>query len=73
MNTDKLVEMANQIAQFFEALPDPHEAEVGVADHLRRFWAPSMREGLITHVRAHGRSGLRPLVVSAVNELEKSG
>lgn len=70
MNPDKLVDMANQIAQFFEALPDAHEAEAGVADHLRRFWAPSMRASLLAHVHARGTADLRPLVVAAVAQLE---
>ena len=73
MNPDKLMAMANQIAQFFEAMPDAHEAEAGVADHLRRFWAPSMRASLLAHVRAQGTAGLRPLVIAAIRQLDAAG
>ena len=41
-----LVRMINQIADFFDAYPEP-EAVSGVTDHLRRFWDPSMRTALL--------------------------
>ena len=38
---EKLVRMANQIGDFFAALPEA-EGVAGAANHLRRFWTPKM-------------------------------
>lgn len=67
MHTDTLVKMANQIGTFFEAMPDRAEALEGVALHLRRFWAPSMRHALLAHVDASpGASGLNEMAAEAI-------
>lgn len=66
MQADTLVKMANQIGDFFEAMPDRAEALEGVASHLRKFWAPAMRRELLAHVDAQGDSALKPLVAQAV-------
>ena len=68
MDIDSLVHMANRIAEFFEAMPDPAEARDGVAQHLRRYWEPRMREQLLAHVRTHPDTGLRPLALEAVRD-----
>lgn len=47
MKLDHLIEMANQIGQFFESMPDREEAQAGIADHIRRFWEPRMRRTLL--------------------------
>ena len=43
MNVERLVAMANDIANYFAAEPDRAEAETGVAGHLKRFWDPTMQ------------------------------
>ncbi|SFJ07643.1 formate dehydrogenase subunit delta [Albimonas pacifica] len=53
MKTDELVTMANQIAAYFRAYPED-EAVEGVADHIRQFWDPRMRDGLRGHLAAGG-------------------
>lgn len=64
---DKLVRMANQIAQFFKS--QPHDAAVaGIADHLRSFWTPKMRRQIADHAAAGG-AGLEPLTREAVERL----
>jgi formate dehydrogenase subunit delta len=63
---DKLVKMANQIGAFFEADPDPARAELGIIDHLRRFWDPRMRRALIGWLDDHDGEGLRPAVRAAL-------
>ena len=68
MNHERLVQMANQISQFFETQPDHVEAIAGVADHLRRFWDPRMRMAIIAHAAA-GATRLRPLALEAVTKL----
>jgi len=63
---EQLVKMANQIADNFSF----HEDAVDrLADHLQRFWAPSMRKKLIEFLDASG-SGLKPDVITAVKRLK---
>jgi len=69
MNAEHLVVMANDIANFFAAEPDRQVAIDGVANHLRRFWAPRMREQIIAHVRSHGATTLSELAAAAVAQL----
>ncbi|MFN3891535.1 MAG: formate dehydrogenase subunit delta [Beijerinckiaceae bacterium] len=59
MNAEKLVYMANQIANFFRTQAD-EAAVAGVADHIRSFWNPAMRRDIYAHLRAGGE-GLEPL------------
>lgn len=65
---DKLIYMANQIGKFFAA-QGHDKAVVGIADHLRKFWEPSMREKILHHL-GQGGEGLDPLVKDAVRSLE---
>lgn len=66
MNIDTLIHMANRVAEFFQAMPDAHEGEEGVRDHLRKFWEPRMRQQLTAHFAAHGDAGMHPLVATAL-------
>lgn len=47
MNLHHLIEMANQIGEFFESLPDRDEALFDIAEHIRKFWEPRMRRTLL--------------------------
>ena len=49
--------MANDIAAFFAAEPDPAAGAEQVANHLKKFWEPRMRVKMIAHV-ADGGAGL---------------
>ena len=49
MQAEKLVRMANDIAANLEYGPDRAKAVAEVADHLRRFWSPLMREEIVNH------------------------
>jgi formate dehydrogenase subunit delta len=69
MNLPHLVAMANQIGAFFESQPDRDEAVAGIADHLKRFWDPSMREAIIAYARK-GANDLKPIVREAVGRLD---
>jgi formate dehydrogenase subunit delta len=55
-----LVDMANDIGNFFRAQPKREDAIAGIANHIRSFWTRRMREKLIGHVQ-HGDDGLDPL------------
>ena len=58
----KLVRMANQIAA--NLARDRHAAQA-IAAHIHAFWTPRMIEQL----RAHGRDGLAPLAIAALERL----
>lgn len=64
MDDTKLVDMANQIARFFQSYP-PAEASASIADHLIAFWTPAMCRELASRIeRTRGQT--EPLVVQAV-------
>ena len=62
-----LVKMVNQIAANFAFHDDAAER---LADHLQRFWAPSMQESLFRLV-AEGEAELDPLVARAMEVLDR--
>lgn len=66
-SVEKLVKMANQIGAFFG--PQKIGAATGMAEHLRKFWAPHMRDSIIEHVQ-HGGAGLDPIAIEAIKLLE---
>jgi formate dehydrogenase subunit delta len=68
MNTGHLVTMANEIAAFFAAEPDRNVAAEQVANHLRRFWAPQMRDEIRRHAQSGG-AGLSDLAKQGVARL----
>ena len=67
MNTaDKLIKMANQIGDFFAAMPDREQAMTDIAGHLRRMWEPRMRRALYDHIDHYGTAGLSDIVRDVV-------
>lgn len=66
MNIDNLVRMANRIGTFFEAMPDRQEALHDIAQHIKRFWAPRMRQELLAHVDEQHGDGLDAVVLTAL-------
>ncbi|WEF25665.1 formate dehydrogenase subunit delta [Paracoccus sp. S3-43] len=66
MSPEKMVMMANQIATFFDT--QPGSAPDRIADHLKDFWEPRMREQLKSYV-ATGGAGLRASVEQAARRL----
>ena len=71
MEDEKMVRMANQIAEYFTAYPEDR-ARGEVAAHLRAFWEPRMRRQLVAYAR-DGGVGLHPFVAHAATELEAGG
>jgi len=61
---DKLVYMANQIGKFFVTQKAGTAAE-GIAEHVRKFWHPTMRQAILAHLEAGG-AGLDPEVREAI-------
>lgn len=66
MNLDNLIKMANQIGTFFAAMPDREEALADIATHLRRFWAPPMRQALLEGLDSGEAVDVSPIVKAAV-------
>jgi formate dehydrogenase subunit delta len=66
----KLIYMADQIGKFFAA-QGHDKAVAGVANHLTRFWDPSMRKKIVRHLN-EGGEGLDPVVREAVARLVAS-
>jgi formate dehydrogenase subunit delta len=64
---ERLIVMANQIADFFSPYPPPRRAE-GIRNHLRTYWDPRMRQDLIDYIAAGGE-GVSPAIVEGVRLL----
>jgi formate dehydrogenase subunit delta len=68
MNIERLVAMTNDIAAFFASEPDPDAAAEQVANHLRKFWEPRMREAIRRFVQ-EGGTGLSALAKRGIQQL----
>jgi formate dehydrogenase subunit delta len=66
MNIDLLVKMANEISAFFAGTNDAEAAARDVANHLKRFWEPRMREQIIKYCEERSGAGLSDVAKSAV-------
>lgn len=72
MNPANLIKMANQIATFFEAMPNHEQAVKDVAAHIQKNWEPRMRSALLQHVSEGGDAELSPLVREALLLVQKA-
>lgn len=66
MDAAHLIHMANRIGEFFQAMPERDEALAGIAQHIRKFWAPRMRQALAAARAAGQDEGLLPIVRDAL-------
>jgi formate dehydrogenase subunit delta len=64
---ERLVMMANQIGRFF-AYRGETRAVADIANHLKQFWDPRMRRGILAYLDAGG-GGLDPFPLQAVRRL----
>lgn len=69
MKIEKLVKMANDISNFFDADPDKTVAAQGMKNHLMRSWEERMRIAIIDHLKNHDGEGLSPLAKTVVSQL----
>ena len=67
MKLELLLEMANQIGDFFSPYP-PERATEGLRNHFRTYWDPRMRSALLAHIDAGGE-GLSELVIAGARLL----
>jgi formate dehydrogenase subunit delta len=73
MNTEHLIEMANQIGEFFASMPDREEALASIADHIRRFWEPRMRRAILSSLDDPAASeAMSPIVREALTRARKA-
>ena len=71
MDAHNLIQMANRIGEFFEAMPEREQALHDVAEHIREFWEPRMRRSLLAALADPVLAGqLAPIVRDA---LERHG
>lgn len=68
---ERLVQMANDIADYFVSEPDRELAIAGMVLHLERFWEPRML-ARICAMSADGAAGLNELARDAVSRLADS-
>lgn len=69
MKIERLIRMANDISDFFNAEPDKTVAVEGIKNHLQRSWEPRMRSAIIAYCQEDG-SSLNPLAKSAITQLQ---
>ena len=72
MKRDNLIEMANRIGAFFEAMPDRQQAVADVATHLRRTWDPRMRVEILKSLGTAEEAQLKPVVRDALLALART-
>ena len=68
MKIDLLIVMANQIGDFFRSYPDQDYAQKEIATHLRKFWAPDMRELIKDLVESKKSNDLHSDVAEAIRK-----
>ncbi len=68
MKTERLIKMANDISNFFNADPDKQVAAEGVKNHILRSWDPRMRAAIIEYCQKDGAE-LSDLAKAAVQKL----
>ncbi len=64
-NKAKLLRMAEEIADFFQAYPREQAVE-SIAGHINKFWTPKMREDFLAAAAEPGQA--LPPLVSAVRD-----
>lgn len=68
MKIERLIKMANDISNYFNAEPDPKDAINGVRNHIAHSWEPRMRKAIIEYNQKDG-SALTELARKAITEL----
>jgi formate dehydrogenase subunit delta len=66
--TEHIVQMANDIGNFFRAEPDRTVAMAGISNHINRFWTRRMRQKLLEYAQ-QGGAGLDELPRAALAQV----
>lgn len=70
MKIERLIKMANDIGDFFNAESNKEIAAEGVKKHIQRSWDPRMRREIIAYCQQDG-AALSDLARTAVSRLEQ--
>ena len=70
MKIERLIKMANDIGDFFNAESNKEIAAEGIKKHILRSWDPRMRREIIAYCQQDG-AALSDLVRIAVSRLEQ--
>jgi formate dehydrogenase subunit delta len=71
MKIERLIKMANDIGNFFNAESNKEIAAEGIRKHILRSWDPRMRREIIAYCQQDG-AALSDLVRTAVSRLEQA-
>ena len=71
MKIERLIKMANDIGDFFNAESNKEIAAEGITKHILRSWDPRMRREIIAYCKQDG-SALSDLVRKAISRLEQA-
>jgi len=55
-------------AFFFKSYPDQEKAKEEIANHLKKFWAPPMRNQIKEHVVKDAGKGIEVIVIDAIKK-----
>jgi formate dehydrogenase subunit delta len=70
MKIERLIKMANDIGDFFNAESNKEIAAEGIKKHILRSWDPRMRREIVAYCQQDG-SELSELARAAVSRLEQ--
>ena len=65
---EQIVQMANDIGNFFRAEPNRQVALEGISNHINKFWTRRMRQKLLEYVQ-RGGNGLDELPRAALAQV----
>ncbi len=68
-SAEHIVQMANDIGDFFRAETDRKVAIDGISNHINKFWTRRMRQKLMEYVQ-HGGTGLDELPRAALSQVD---
>jgi formate dehydrogenase subunit delta len=71
MKIERLIKMANDIGDFFNAESNKEVAAEGIKKHILRSWDPRMRREIIAYCQQDG-AALSDLVRTAVSRIEQA-
>ena len=71
MKIERLIKMANDIGDFFNAESNKEIAAEGITKHILRSWDPRMRRDIIAYCRQDGAE-LSDLVRTAISKLDQA-
>lgn len=68
MRTEYIIKQANQIASFYEGMPDSVQSLRDFVTHVTKFWDPRMRQDLIRIMQSPESATAHEMVRRAVRE-----